>query len=131
MSEVTLLKKTTKLTEGTNIWKAIAMHWSRGKWGAVILVSTLATTEIRSNLHTYQYAGSVPPNYSQGQVLVESVLFPGVTRHINKFLCEAAQKGGSGLTMHTILSQSYSNKNRPLLKSMLQSLSLSCASLMW
>jgi len=25
---------------------------------------------------------------------------PWVTRHINKFLCETAQKGGSGLTMH-------------------------------
>jgi len=33
MTEVTLHKRTTKLTERTNIRKAIAMHWVRGKWG--------------------------------------------------------------------------------------------------
>ena len=34
------------------------MHWSKGKWGGVILGSTLGMTKIRSNvMHTGQYAG--------------------------------------------------------------------------
>jgi len=52
MIRVTLDKRTTKLAESTNIKKAIAMHWRKGMWGAVILVSMLGTTKIRSNLHT-------------------------------------------------------------------------------
>jgi len=52
-------------------------------------------------LHTGQYAGSVPSDHSQRQVLVEPLLLPGVTRNVNKFLCKTAQEGGSGLAIHT------------------------------
>jgi len=47
------------------------------------------------NLHAGQYAGSVgaSSDHSQGQALVEPLVLPaGVTRNINKFLCEAIQK---------------------------------------
>jgi len=73
----------------------VAIHWYKGKWQAAILVSTLNATKqrtdnIRSNLYTGQYAGSVSMDHrhSQGQVLVEPLLvLLGVTGHINKFLC--------------------------------------------
>jgi len=48
---------------------------------------------VTSNLHTDQYGGSVSFEHSQGQALVESLVLPGVTRHINEFLCKATQKG--------------------------------------
>jgi len=41
----------------------------------------LGSTKIRSNLHTDQYAGSVPSDHSQGQALVEPLSLPGVARH--------------------------------------------------
>jgi len=56
MSEVTLQKKKTKLTESTNIGKAIDMPRGKGKWEEIILVGALGTTKIKSNLHTGQYA---------------------------------------------------------------------------
>jgi len=57
--------------------------------------------KIRSNLHTGQYPGTVTSDHSQGQALVEPLSLPEVTRHINKFLCEAAQIRGGGLIIHT------------------------------
>jgi len=39
------------------------------------------TRKVRSNLHTGQYAGSIPPDHSQGQTLVEPLAFTGVARH--------------------------------------------------
>jgi len=99
---------TMKLTERTRIQKATALRQHRDKWQAAMLVSTLKATKgkkrtdnVRSNLHICQYAGSVCPDHSQGQALVESLAFPGVTRHINKFLCKTTQKRGSGFAIHT------------------------------
>jgi len=46
-------------------------------------------------------APSVPSDHSQGQALVETSSLPGVTRRVNRFLCEAAQNRGGGLTIHT------------------------------
>jgi len=71
-----------------------------------MVVSTLKaarkrTGEIRSNLHTGQYTGSISPGHSQGQTLVEPLELPGVTRHLNKFLHKTTQKRGSGLAIHT------------------------------
>jgi len=71
-----------------------------------MVVSTLKaarkrTSKIRSNLHTGQYASSTSPGHSQGQMLVEPLALPGVTRHINKFLRKTTQKKGSGLAIHT------------------------------
>jgi len=48
---------------------------------------------IRSNLRTGQYAGSISSDHSQEQALVEPLGSPD----INKFLCKATQKRGSGL----------------------------------
>jgi len=62
-------------------------------------ISTLGTTKIRSNLHAGQYVGGVPSDHSQGQALVEPPALLGVTRLINKFLCEAAQEGAGGLVI--------------------------------
>jgi len=59
------------------------------------------TRKVRSNSHTGQYAGSISPDHSQGQTLVEPLAFPGVARHINKSLCKTTQKRGSGLAIHT------------------------------
>ena len=47
-----------------------------------MVVSTLKATrkrtgKYRSNLHTGQYAGSVSPDHSQGQTLVEPLALPG------------------------------------------------------
>jgi len=71
-----------------------------------VVISTLKATRkrtvrIRSNLHTGHYPGSVSLDHSQGQRLVEALALPGVDRHINKFLCTATQKRGSGLAIHT------------------------------
>jgi len=74
---------------------------NKGKWQAVILVNTLGMAKILSNLHAGQYVGSISLDQSQGQVLVEPILLPGVNRHINKFLCKAAQEMGSGLAIDT------------------------------
>jgi len=69
-----------------------------------MVVSTLKATrkgtgKIKSSLHTGQYGGSISPDHSQGQTLVEPMALPdpGVIRHINKFLCKTTQKRGSGL----------------------------------
>jgi len=77
------------------------------------VVSTLKATrkrtgKIRSNLHTGQYAGSISPDHSQGQTLVEPLALSVVARYINKFLYKTTQKRGncevaihtSGLTCH-------------------------------
>ena len=71
-----------------------------------MVVSTLKaarkrTGKIRSHLHSSQYAGSISPGHSQGQTLVEPLVLPGITRHINKFLRKTTQKRGSGLAIHT------------------------------
>jgi len=42
-----------------------------------------------------------PPDYSQGQALVEPLALPGFTRCIHKFLCKTTQKRASGLAIHT------------------------------
>jgi len=49
---------------------------------------------------TGQYAGSVPFEHSQGQTLMEPLSLPRVTRHVNKFVSEAAQKRGGGVNIH-------------------------------
>ena len=74
----------------------------------MMMISTLKaatrkrTCKVRSNSHTGQYAGSISPDHSQGQTLVEPLAFPPrVTRHINKFLRMTTQKRGSGLAIHT------------------------------
>ena len=59
------------------------------------------TRKVRSISHTGQYAGSISPDHSQGQTLVKPLALPGITRHINKFLCNTTQKRGSGLDIHT------------------------------
>ena len=59
------------------------------------------TSKVRSNSHTGQSAGSISPDHSQGQMLVETLALPGVARHINKFLRKTTQKWGSGLAIHT------------------------------
>ena len=59
------------------------------------------TRKVRSNSHTGQYAGSISPDHSQGQTLVEPLALPGVTRHINKPLRKTTQKRGGGLAIHT------------------------------
>ena len=59
------------------------------------------TRKVRSNSHTGQYAGSISPDHSQGQTLVEPLAPPGVARHINKFFRKTTQKRGSGLAIHT------------------------------
>ena len=59
------------------------------------------TRKVRSNSHTGQYAGSISPDHSQGQTLVEPLALPGVTRRINKPLRKTTQKRGSGLALHT------------------------------
>jgi len=46
MSEATLHKRKTKLTEQKNNWKAIAMHLNKGKWGAVILVKLICYVQV-------------------------------------------------------------------------------------
>jgi len=62
------------------------------------LVNKLEIAKIRSNLHTDQYDDSIPSHDSQGQALVEEPLsLPGVTKHINKFLCKATHKGAVDL----------------------------------
>ena len=75
---------------------------TKAKWQAVILVCTLGTTRIISNLHTGQYPSGVLSDHSQGHALVVKPLsLPWVTKHINKFLYEVAHKGGSGIAIHT------------------------------
>jgi len=71
-----------------------------------MVVSTLKaagkrTGNIRSNLHTGQYTGSISLGNSQGQALVEPLALPGVARHLNKFLRKTTQKRGGGLAIHT------------------------------
>jgi len=62
----------------------------------------LGRTKIRSNLHPGQYTTSVPSDLSQRKALVEPLSLHGVTRHIKKLLCEAAQKKGKWTsTIHT------------------------------
>jgi len=73
----------------------------RGKWWAGTLVNALRVAKIRSNLHTGQYASGVPYEHGQRQALVEPLSLPGVAWNVNKFLCETAQEGGSGLAIHT------------------------------
>ena len=101
------------LTERTRIRKAITTHWHRGKWQAVMVISTLKaatrktlkrTRKVRSDSHTGQYAGSISPDHSQRQMLVEPLAFPGVARHINKFLRKTTQKRGSGLAIYTLVA---------------------------
>ena len=55
-----------QLTGKTRIRKATVIHWYRKRTG-----------KIRSNLHTGQYVGSVSPDHSQGQTLVEPLALPG------------------------------------------------------
>jgi len=73
-----------------------------------MLVSILKATKkrtdnVKSNLQTGQYAGSVSPDHSQRQALVEplAVALHGVTRYMNKFVCKVTQKRGSRLAIHT------------------------------
>ena len=63
--------------------------------------NTLKMAEIRSNLHTGQYAGSVSFEHGQRQALVEPLSLPGVARHVNVFFCKTVQARGNGLAIHT------------------------------
>ena len=74
----------------------------RGKWRAGKLGNALRVAKIKSNLHTGQYASSVPSDHGQRQALVEPLSLPGVAWNVNKFLCETAQEGGSGLASRLI-----------------------------
>jgi len=55
-------------------------------------------------LHTGQYFGSVSSDHSQGLALAEQLALPGVARDINKFLCEATQKGTMDLPYTQVVS---------------------------
>jgi len=72
------------------------MHW---RW--LKADNALKMAKIRSNLHTGQYAGSVPFYHGQRQALVEPLSLPGVAWNVNKFLWRTAQEGGSGLAINT------------------------------
>jgi len=62
------------------------------------------TRKVRSNSHTGQYAGSISPDHRQGQMLVEPLVLPGITRHINEFLCKTTQKGAVDLPYTPVVS---------------------------
>jgi len=47
-----------------------------------------------------KYASSVPSDHGHRQAL-ESLSLPGVASNVNKFLCETAKEGGSGLAIYT------------------------------
>jgi len=61
------------------------------------MVNALRVAKIRSNLHTGQYAGGVPPDNGQRQALVEPLSLPGVAWNVNEFLCKTAQEGSSAV----------------------------------
>ena len=71
----------------------------RGKWWAGTLVNALRVAKIRSNLHIGQYAGGVPSDHGQRQVLVKPLLLPGVAWNVKEFLCKTAHEGGSGFAI--------------------------------
>jgi len=85
-----VMLRTTKLTESTDICDTMVIHSNKGKWQVVILVNTLKTTKIRSNLHTSQSAGGVPSDNSQGQALGEPLSYPGLAKACQQVSCEAA-----------------------------------------
>ena len=95
--------KTITLTENTDIRKAMAMHWREASDGQEqwLMHWGWLKSDLRSSLHTGQYAGCVPSDHSQRQALLEPLSLPGVAWNVNEFLCETAQKGGSGLAVHT------------------------------
>ena len=93
--------KTMKLTENASSRKGNSYSLKRGKWRARALVNAPKIAKIRSNVHTSQHAASVPSDHGQGQALVKPLSLPGVTWHVNEFLCKSAQKRGSGLIIQT------------------------------
>jgi len=76
----------------------------RGKWRARTLVNALRVAKIRSNLHTGQYASSVPSDHGQRQALVEPLSIPGAAWNFKKFLCETAQEGAVDLSYTPVVS---------------------------
>jgi len=68
--------------------------------GQYIISNWKKEHKTKLNLHTGQYADSFSFDHIQEQVLVEPLSLLGVTRHMDKFLCEATQMG-SGLAIHT------------------------------
>ena len=54
-------------------------------------------------MHTGQceYDSGVASDHGQRQALGEPLSVPGVAWNVNKFLCETAQEGSSGLAIHT------------------------------
>jgi len=97
-----------KLTEETRIRKALVIHWHRSKWQAAMLVSTLKPTKkrrdnVRSNLHSGQYAASVSSDHSQGQALVEPLALPGVARHINGTNCILNYEHGDSVDVTAVM----------------------------
>jgi len=48
-----------------------------------------------------QWLPSPASDHGQRQALVEPLSLPGAAWNVNKFLCETAQEGGSGLAIHT------------------------------
>jgi len=48
--------------------------------------------KIRSDLHSGQYASSIPSDYSQGQVLMEPLSFLGVTYISTRFFSRQLKK---------------------------------------
>jgi len=66
-----------------------------------MLVSALkATNNVVSDQTCTQantiYAGSVSSDHSQGLALVEPLVLPGVTRHINRFFHKVTEKTKKG-----------------------------------
>ena len=100
--------KTIKLTENTDIRKAVAIHWREASdgqehwlmhWGW--LKSDQACTHNIGQYLCWRCSLWPWPEKEWRQALVEPLLsLPGVAWNVNEFLCETAQEGGSGLAVH-------------------------------
>jgi len=104
MSEMTLHKRTTKLTESMKHLEgnSYALKW-RQVW-AVILGSTLGMTKIKWNLHTGQYAGSVSLTTAKDKRLWSqwrSLGSPGIS---TSFFAGHSKKGTVDLLYTSVVS---------------------------
>jgi len=70
----------------------------RGKWQATTLVTILRMAKIRSNMHTCQYAGSVPSYHNQGKRWWSHYHSLGSYQQVP---FQVSQKRGSELALHT------------------------------
>ena len=97
--------KTIKLTENTNIRKAMAIHWREASDGQEHWL--MHWMWLKSNQTCTQaniYAGGVPSDHGQRQALVEPLLLPRVAWNVNEFLCETAQEGTMDLPYTPVVS---------------------------